>query len=384
MTDRPIFDAADPDAFFYVQMAALKSRKTLFLNLDDVQENEVPENISPYLERDYISQVFAETPLNHTAITLHTSGSTGKPKAVPHTWGHLMGDAAAIAKSVGITADANLSTILTVPLNHMLGYSYGFMLTNLFGFDRPRSRVVSPKSLLNALNEAKNSVILVTTPTHLKNYVESKIETFPYVSWIFCATSQLPTDLNAKVNEKFGTHITDIYGCTEAGTLAYRNMSRSADEWHCLEGMALSQKEGRFIFETEYFDEPVIIDDVLQITSPQSFEFIGRSSDLVKLGGKRQSLAGLACLVEEIPNVREAKFYLPASEPNARMVLFAAFEGPENFAEIRDVLSKKIDPVFLPRQTYEIDALPYTENGKFLMSDLDRLYKEKSGKGAKS
>jgi len=377
MSDRPIFDATDPDMFFRLQMVALKARKTLMLNtgaegdfgLGDAE----PEAVTP----SEMAQIFADVPAEHTALMFHTSGSTGEPKPVPHSWGHLVGDAHAIADSVGLSADDDLTTVLTVPLDHMFGFSYGFMLTNLLGFRRPTERVVAPKSLLTALEAAETPVVLITTPTHLRLYSESIIEEFPNVARIFCATSPIPDGLGEAVLSKFGVPITDIYGCTEAGTLAYRVMDEPNSPWTCLKGVALRQDGEDFVFETDYFDEPVVISDRLEISGPDTFRYLGRSSDLIKIGGKRQSLDGMARMVEAMPQVKEAKFFLPPDEPNARLVLLVVFEGPEDFDAVRATLKAKVDPVFRPRHMFAVDALPRNANGKLPISSLMAVFKDR-------
>lgn len=377
MSERPLFDTSDPEVFFRLQMAALTARTTLLVNTGRPEDAGLDPAAEPDDDPDIVARVFAETPADHVAITFHTSGSTGQPKPVPHSWGHLVGDARAIAASVGMTPGMSLTTVLTVPMDHMFGFSYGFMLTNVMGFARPTARVVSPKSLHEALEAAETPVVLVTTPTHLRIYADSAIARFPNVAWLFCATSPIPEGLAEVVLQKFGTPVTDIYGCTEAGTLAYRVMDEPSPEWRCLDGMSLRQEGERYIFETDYFDAPVVIDDRLEITRPGRFRFLGRSSDLVKIGGKRQSLAGMARIVESLPHVREAAFFLPPDEPNARLVLLAVFDGPPDFDAVRAKLRDAVDPVFMPRHCIAADALPRNANGKLPLSALVAAYNEK-------
>lgn len=377
MSERPLFDTTDPEVFFRLQMTALAARRTLLANTGKPEDTWLDPSAGAPPDAGAIARIFAETPPDHVAITFHTSGSTGQPKPVPHSWGHLVGDARAIAATVGMTPGMALTTVLTVPMDHMFGFSYGFMLTNVMGFARPTARVVSPTSLLAALTAARTPVVLVTTPTHLRIYAESAIARFPNVAWIFCATSPIPEGLAEVVLQKFGVPVTDIYGCTEAGTLAFRVMDAPSPDWRCLDGMSLRRDGERFIFETPYFDAPVVIDDRLEITRPGRFRFLGRSSDLVKIGGKRQSLDGMARIVEALPNVREARFFLPPDEPNARLVLLAVFDGPPDFDAVRARLKDAVDPVFMPRHCIATDALPRNANGKLPLADLVALYRER-------
>ncbi len=377
MTRPSLFHSTDPDHFFQLQMAALKSGLPLELNTG--KPFPAPTGMHEY-SADDIAACFAETPPEQIAVSFQTSGSTGAPKTVRHSWRQLLGEAQNVTNSIGLRTDPNLLTITTVPLDHMFGFAFGFVLTNMLGFERPRKRVVSPRSLLSALQDASYPVVLITTPTHLKAYVGSGIEDFPNVAWIFCATSPLPSDLAPLVMEKFRTPIIDIYGCTEGGVLAYRKMSEPNPDWTCLQGTSVSAMEDKFVFETDYFDESVIIDDQLELTGANTFRFLGRSNDMVKIGGKRQSLSGLASQVETLPNVREAAFYFPSGNPNARLALFIAFDGSEEFEAIKRLIAEKADPVFVPRQCFAVDALPRTATGKLPISALAELYEQQTSK----
>ena len=101
---------------------------------------------------------------------------------------------------------------------------------------------------------------------------------------------------------------------------------------------------------------------------------------MVKIGGKRQSLSGLARQVETLPNVREAAFYFPSDNPNARLALFIAFNGSEEFEAIKRLIAEKADAVFVPRQCFTVDALPRTATGKLPISALAELYAQQTSK----
>jgi len=101
---------------------------------------------------------------------------------------------------------------------------------------------------------------------------------------------------------------------------------------------------------------------------------LGRQGDLIKIGGRRASLAGLNLLLQDAPGLDDAVFYLPASEaPVERLVLIHAGAALDR-ALIEAWLRERVDPVFIPRTIIRVARLPRTANGKLPRAALDELY----------
>ena len=107
-----------------------------------------------------------------------------------------------------------------------------------------------------------------------------------------------------------------------------------------------------------------------------SFTLLGRQNDLIKIAGRRASLAGLNLLLQELPGLEDGVFYLPATgNPTERLCLI--YSGPPlDRAATRRWLRQRLDPVFLPRAFIRLERLPRGENGKLRRQMLDRAFAE--------
>jgi len=117
------------------------------------------------------------------------------------------------------------------------------------------------------------------------------------------------------------------------------------------------------------------LNDVIELLDPGQFRLLGRRSDLVKLGGRRASLAELNRILGSIDGVIDGQFIAPAeleTEANARLQVFAV--APERSADaILGELRRQIDPLFLPRRVVLVDRLPRNEAGKLTAAAIAAL-----------
>jgi len=105
---------------------------------------------------------------------------------------------------------------------------------------------------------------------------------------------------------------------------------------------------------------------------------LGRQSDLIKIAGRRASLAALNLLLQDLPGLEDGVFYLPASDhATGRMCLIHA--GALDRLESDRWLRARIDPVFMPREFIRVARLPRDGNGKMQRQALDAVYQRSKG-----
>ena len=103
---------------------------------------------------------------------------------------------------------------------------------------------------------------------------------------------------------------------------------------------------------------------------------LGRQNDLIKIAGRRASLAGLNLLLQELPGLEDGVFYLPATgNPTERLCLIHS-GPPLDRAATRRWLRARLDPVFLPRAFIRVERVPRGETGKLRRQTLDRVFAE--------
>jgi len=130
--------------------------------------------------------------------------------------------------------------------------------------------------------------------------------------------------------------------------------------------------------EAPYFAAPIVLADRAEVHGPRSFTLIGRTADLVKIGGKRASLAELNRRLLEIDGVRDGAFFLDEARGalEARLTAFVVAPGLER-EQLLAALRERIDPVFLPRPLHLVPSLPRNATGKLARANLQRLLEER-------
>jgi acyl-coenzyme A synthetase/AMP-(fatty) acid ligase len=123
-----------------------------------------------------------------------------------------------------------------------------------------------------------------------------------------------------------------------------------------------------------HFDSPACLPDQIEIDATGSFELVGRSTDMIKIGGRRASLAGLNLLLEDLPGLEDGVFYLPtSSNPTERLCLI--YSGPTlERSAIEQWLRTRLDPAFSPRTFVRVEKLPRSDNGKLPRQALNALF----------
>jgi acyl-coenzyme A synthetase/AMP-(fatty) acid ligase len=305
-----------------------------------------------------------------------TSGSTGRP--VPHgkRWDLLVAGARAEAERVASylgRADLRGVTIVgTVPAQHMYGFESTVLLAMLGGAAFAAERPFFPQDVAQALAAVPRPRVLVTTPLHLKALLDAGIA-LPPIDLAISATAPLSPQLAARAETAFGAPLMEIYGCTEAGQVATRRTTESA-EWDAYDGLTLSGAGEHAVVRGGHVPEPTPLADVLDLLGPTRFRLLGRSNDLVNIAGKRSSLAHLNYHLNSIPGVRDGAFWMPpdAGEQVVRLVALVVAPGLDR-AALRAALRDRLDPAFLPRRILAVEALPRDPSGKLPAARLGEL-----------
>jgi acyl-coenzyme A synthetase/AMP-(fatty) acid ligase len=236
-------------------------------------------------------------------------------------------------------------------------------------------RPLFPEDVRLALADVPSPRMLITTPLHIRACVTTRSR-LPPVECILSATAPLPRSLAKEAETLFQTRVSEVYGFTEAGSLATR---RTVDEntWHVLDGITLHQESAGCSLQAPYLRGPIPFPDLVSLEGPYRFVLHGRGTDLVNIGGHRGSLIDLSQKLNEIEGVQDGVFFLPDETGTAVTRLSAFVVAPEKAAEhILSALRTVIDPVFLPRPLHLVPHLPRNENGKLTREALLGLLQE--------
>jgi acyl-coenzyme A synthetase/AMP-(fatty) acid ligase len=302
-----------------------------------------------------------------TAVIGFTSGSTGVPQAHIKTWGTLCESARLIDTYLGGTA--GVAILATVPAQHMYGLELSILLPLCHAAVLQSAKPFFPADIAEMLAAARRPRILVTTPVHLHALMRSEVS-LPPLEFLVSATSPLDAGLAGTCEQRFRAPLLEIYGCTEAGSLAGRRPVQTAN-WSLFESLKLQPAPGQaYALVASYLPAPVVLNDALRIIDERHFRLEGRSSDLINIAGKRASLSALNHALLAIPGVEDGVFFLP--DGMTRLVIFVV--APTLSSEIlREALRTELDPAFVPRMVFTLDRLPRNETGKIPRKVLQDL-----------
>ena len=319
-----------------------------------------------------------QIPLDHPAVVAFTSGSTGSPRPNPKTWGSLVSIARSTGARLGLKASDHTTVVATVPHQHMYGLEASIMLPIQHGMAFHVGRPLFPEDVRLALAEVPAPRILVTMPVHIRVCVAARSR-LPELQCILSATAPLPVSLAKQAETLFETSVYEVYGFTEAGSLATRR-TVAGETWHVLDGIALRQESDRYFLQAPYLPQPIPFPDLVSLQGPHQFVLHGRGTDLVNIGGHRGSLGDLNHKLSEIEGVQDGTFFLPDDTGTSVTRLTAFVVAPGKSAkQILSALREVIDPVFLPRPLHVVPTLPRNETGKLTREALLGLMHELHG-----
>jgi acyl-coenzyme A synthetase/AMP-(fatty) acid ligase len=294
-----------------------------------------------------------------------TSGSTGTP--VPHQkhWGPLVQSVLAEAERLGLTAAARAHSVVgTVPPQHMYGFESTVLLALLSGHALSGAQPFYPADIVAALDEVPVPRLLVSTPVHLRMLLDAELKA-PDVALILSATAPLSLPLAHAVEAYFDAQLQEIYGCTETGMIATRR-STQTPAWRLFAGVKLSRDGDVVTASGAHVNQPIVLNDVIELTQDDEFLLHGRTAEMINIAGKRSSLAYLNHVLNSIDGVIDGAFYMPdETSPDHVMRPAACVVAPALSAQhILTALRAHLDPVFLPRPLLLVPALPRNSTGK--------------------
>ena len=160
-------------------------------------------------------------------VTFFTSGTTGVPKPCTHLESHLRQEITSVAP----LAEDRKAALVTAPLHHLYGFTFGLLLPLSLGI--PIRSVPPLPTLVDAQMRPKDMVVgiplLWSKLVDMKNWRTSRSDVGGDIT-IFTATSPIPPEiLHALRNNGFRT--LEFFGSSEIGVVCCRE---NPDEPFCL------------------------------------------------------------------------------------------------------------------------------------------------------
>ncbi len=166
---------------------------------------------------DFATSMYAKWQETPRYISFFTSGSTGTPKACTHKEDHIRQEISSIAPYMA----GQTSALVTVPLHHMYGFTFGLLLPLALGIPI-RSVPLLPAAVASHMQEGD---LVVSIPLLWSRFIESdafKHVTAPRESLcLLTATSPTPPEVLQTFQEQ-GFLMREFYGASEMGAVGCR------------------------------------------------------------------------------------------------------------------------------------------------------------------
>ena len=317
-----------------------------------------------------------QIPANLTATIVFTSGSTGRPNPNPKRWGDLVVGLGLAKQRFGFQSGKHETILATIPPQHMYGLEVSIVLPLVAGLSVHAGHPFFPEDIRQAISTLPEPLTMFTTPTHLRACVESGLE-WPRLSRIVSATAPLSAELAERAETMFSCQVMEIYGCTEAGSLASRR-TVDGDLWRFYDGISSHEQDHVVYVSASHLPDRVALNDFIEVKTESLFKLLGRHADLVNIAGNRASLSDLNLKLNAIEGVRDGVFVLPDDQGQIDVSRVAALVVAPDLEkrEILAALAKRINPVFLPRPLYKVDSLPRNAMGKLPREAISQLFEQ--------
>ena len=179
---------------------------------------------------------------------------------------------------------------------------------------------------------------------------------------------------------------TEIFGSTETGAIATRRQTGEDTAWQPLPGISVAtDADGRlklrspFLGNDDWFETADLIEP-----AARGFHLRGRADRIVKIEGKRISLAEIEQALAHLPwAVAAAAVALPGDPVRLAVLVVPSEAGRARLAELgrfrfarllRKAMTETQEPAGLPRLWRFADRLPGGDMGKRRDADLHALF----------
>ena len=298
-------------------------------------------------------------------VVIFTSGTTGPQQACEKSAAQLLGEVELHARMFDLGDGDRI--LATVPPQHIYGLLWGLLLPLSCGAAFARSTPLHAESVAAVARETGAS-FLISVPAHLRGLDALADDALPGIGLVFSSGAALDARTLAILSRlKLPTR--EILGSTETGGIASRDPF-AGQRWRALPGVHVdADEEGRLLLDSPFVERkaarPLPCADRIELALDGSFTHLGRLDDVVKVAGKRLSIAELVSRLREIPGVEDAAAFALTTEAARGADVYAVVAGKDLTIDlIRAQLGRALDPSVLPRHLRIVEKLPVAENGK--------------------
>lgn len=318
------------------------------------------------------------------ALEIYTSGSTGEPKPIQKTLGNLDNELQALE---ALWPDHKDSVVIsTATHQHLYGMTFRLFWPLCRGQVFETETCQYHEDIFQRF--AKYSKCsLVSTPSHLGRLN-------PLLDWqsiadhcvvITSSAAPLKREDSLMLAGLLHVKIREVYGSSETGAIGWRIQTGVEDAlWQLLPGVELQPASHDVFVSGSHISGQHKLADQLELGERGHFQLLGRMDRVVKVEGKRVSLAEVESATEQHDYIKLAKA-LVITRKRSEIALVAELtergwaalnqlgaRGVQR--EIRAVLQERFETVLLPRRWRFVAQMPYNTQGKLPLESLQAMF----------
>jgi acyl-coenzyme A synthetase/AMP-(fatty) acid ligase len=313
-------------------------------------------------------------------LYLFTGGTTGTPQLWSKTPKNLLSEASFLAARFHITAHDTI--LATVAANHIYGLLYSVLLPLVTGAAVSMNTPSYPKEIAHGLAETK-ATLFVSIPAHYRALKESPIG-HHHLRMAFSSAGPLSEADDRAFFATTGIPVTEIYGSTETGGIAYRKRAQGQVSLTTFSCVDVKMEKDQLWVRSDFLSRelPKKADGFYQTAdraTPEGkagFRLLGRSDGIVKVGGKRVDLLQIQELLKGAAGVRDAfVFSLPVGSGRENEIL-ALIEGELEEEQLRKSALKGLEAYAQPRRIRIVEKIPVSLSGKYDRRAIEKLFRK--------
>lgn len=314
-------------------------------------------------------------PARQKAVVAFTSGSTGAPCPNIKYWSTLVTGTINNAAVLGVelaeeASQYHVNLVATVPCQHMWGLETTILFPLLTRVASSYRSPFYPQDIADALASVPEPRALVSSPIHLEAVAGASVK-LPPLHCVYSATAPLGDEQAQRLETVFNAPLIDVFGCSESGIIASRRTSNE-ELWRVGPELTLSASDEGHEISGAHLPHVVPLPDQIEQVGPDRFRWLGRNQDMIKIAGKRGSLADLNRRLLAIDGVIDGVIFMPSD--NARRLAALLVTDGLDTASVMQSMRGEVDSVFIPRPVFRVPQLPRQETGKLSRSAMLELF----------
>jgi acyl-coenzyme A synthetase/AMP-(fatty) acid ligase len=318
-------------------------------------------------------------------IYLFTGGSTGTPRIWSKSPRNLLMESANLSEFFGIHhRDVILAS---VPANHIYGLLYSVLLPLVSGACVSARTPVYPNEIIQTAVDT-GATVLVSIPAHYRAMQPAPLAD-GRIHTAFSSAGALPEQDDLEFHRCTGIAITEIYGSTETGGIAYRRRGAGVSDLKPftyvdvrIEGERLRVRSDFLSAELQRDPEDYFLTaDRVALVHPSGFEILGRTDGIIKVGGKRVDLTEVRQAITAISGVEEAYVFSIPVKSGRENEIIAVLAGRTSIDRLMRKLKNVLPSYSLPRRVKVVDQLPVSATGKINRDAIMKMLSSGSGNG---